>query len=275
MKLINKEKLPSLDLYILLAEFREKAENRKKLFKSFIDILLSALFFYFTIKFNVGFITCAIGFVLCSFYRFKELNNSGYSLKDLFKKNQEDEDELEKYYTYEYKEYLALTITEDENNYNKTVDAQLQSSFGNNCILGLDETVSVLASQVESYYNMYLMPKSVMTNNEWDTLFDSIFILFEEKEITSVFYQTMGAYLRDTLATILVKKRTTLSLSDFVDNINVINNLVADTTPVSFTEEDINILKRQIEICTEVHRIDGVRKSNVVNFNDYKKKTLK
>lgn len=284
MKLINKEKLPSLDLYIRLAEIREELDNwyhekkKDKKGSSKITLLMVLAFLLLLLGsfVNIAFMFGSFCLAVVGLYRVidgrNNLDNDDEDLEDF---EMDVETDLEKYYTDEYKEFLSHDLTEDEINYKEVVDAQLEASYDNNCILGLDETASVLASQVESYYDMYLLPKSVITSAEWDSLFDSVFDLFKEKEITSVFYQTMAAFLRDTLATVLVKKRPTLSLSNFVDNIHVINNLVEDSTPVSFTNEELNALKIRINASVEMHRVDNVRPSKIVNFAEYKKKRLK
>lgn len=284
MKLINKEKLPSLDLYIRLAEIREELDNwyhekkKDKKGSSKITLLMVLAFLLLLLGsfVNIAFMFGSFCLAVVGLYRVidgrNNLDNGDEDLEDF---EMDVETDLEKYYTDEYKEFLSHDLTEDEINYKEVVDAQLEASYDNNCILGLDETVSVLASQVERYYDMYLLPKSVITSAEWDSLFDNVFALFKEKEITSVFYQTMGAFLRDTLATVLVKKRPILSLSDFVDNIHVINDLVEDSTPVSFTSEELNVLKNRINASIEMHRVEKVKPCKIVNFADYKKKRLK
>lgn len=285
MKLINKEKLPSLDFYIWLAEFREESKkwdyeekkDKKESSKLTLLVALAFLLLFLGTFVNFAFMFGSFCLAVVGLYKVINARNNldNDEVEDLEDFEIDDTTDLEKYYTDEYKEFLSHDLTEDEFNYKKVVDDQIKKSYDENCILGLDETASVLASQVESYYDMYLLPKSVITSAEWDSLFDNVFALFKEKEITSVFYQTMGAFLRDTLATVLVKKRPILSLSDFVDNIHVINDLVEDSTPVSFTSEELNVLKNRINASIEMHRVEKVKPCKIVNFADYKKKRLK
>ena len=83
----------------------------------------------------------------------------------------------------------------------------------------------------------------------------------------------MGIYLRSTLARVLVFEGASLSLKDFIDNIDALVTSISYYSPVSLTDEEINNLKVKIQSGIIVHPVVASRKQKkVVQFSDYQKK---
>ena len=83
----------------------------------------------------------------------------------------------------------------------------------------------------------------------------------------------MGIYLRSTLARVLVFEGASLSLKDFIDNIDALVTSISYYSPISLTDDEVNNLKEKIQSGITVHRVITSRKSkNVVQFSDYQKK---
>ena len=244
MKLINREGIPSLDSYIELIKEEISVNKIKKnsiLFKK-----------------------------MCSKF-FKKISKNEDKLEG---ENFIQGKSIEDYYTDLYQEFVRSGgVSEDEERYRKVVTVQNSKYKDQFEILGLEETFAVLSKHIEVYYEAYRLPKSVITNSEWDTLFDSIFELFKSKEITNLYYQSMGIYLRSTLARVLVFEGASLSLKDFIDNIDALVTSISYYSPVSLTDEEINNLKVKIQSGIIVHPVVASRKQKkVVQFSDYQKK---
>lgn len=166
---------------------------------------------------------------------------------------------------------MSEEISEDERLYNKALKSQNDVRKDDSEILDLDETVSVISHHIEVYYNAYKLPKLKINSAEWDYFYNSIYEVFREKEITSVFYQIMSLYMRSVLSRILLEKREVLTVGVLLDYLETIAELIVYYTPEDMYPEELQKLKEKIlKECASTHKVIKTRKSKLVDLSSYR-----
>lgn len=301
MRLVNKRDVPNLDLYIQLAESEVYGNNFKvpmtKLNKRTIKRLIITFLPYLTLMGAWIAIGCSNNLlvIVASFYlgstsvsyltldkreNEKAWNNpdqKGISPEvDLCRmRNPHRQKSVSDYYRPNFKVYMESETSAEDKKYDEVASSQASVNQNHNEILNQEETISQISHEIDLYYDAYKLPKSVMTNKEWDALFDYTFELFKEKEITNVYYQSMAEFIRVVLGLVLVLDRNTLSLSDFANNLSYLKTVISHSTPVIISKKELNTLKQKLEGNIEVHEVKSVRNSKVIDFSEQKSRRLK
>lgn len=179
---------------------------------------------------------------------------------------------VEDYYTDRHKDLKGSKPSSEDIKYYHVVENQLEKNQDEEEVLGLEETSSQISEEMEAYYHLYKLPKSVITNEEWDVLFDSIFELFCKKGLVKHFYKHLSSFIRYSLANVLVLERTTLNMDDFVENLDYFEIITASEEE-KVTKDDIKDLQNKISKHIKSHRVtDSRKKAEILDFNQHKSK---
>lgn len=297
MRLVNKRNIPNLDAYIESAKmdlvkdnFSTSSNAIKKFIKRLVvfvgPTVLLLIAWLVTGLTNAALVIGALVYLwgsatVCSIKdgiknekTMKKMDEAGiteaFNLK--YDNSSITQKRVSDYYRQEFKEFMESNTADDEKKYIEIVSKQTEINQDSNEILTQEETISQITHEIDVYYDAYKLPKSVMQNEEWDTLFDNIFELMKEKEITNLYYQTVSEFIRIVLGRVLVSDQITLSLKNFTENIECIRDIIAYTTPVNITEEELADLKINIERGIIVHKVENVKNSKIIDFNQHKRK---
>ena len=132
------------------------------------------------------------------------------------------------FYTEAYKNYYARTHTEQNIKYEEAVKKQNAATnnikiYKEKKELSKEDSMYKIVRALDVYSKVYTLPPIVVSDEEWDKLFDEMYKLYDESYGVS-FYVFMLDLVKFTLASTLLENKEVINVNTFIDNIqNIID----------------------------------------------------
>lgn len=118
-----------------------------------------------------------------------------------------------------------------------------------------EESEKKVCEEINAYSQIYKIPNFVVSQNEWNTMLNTIYDYLESKNIACEYYEVLSEIVRITLANSLLKNRSQIDIYNFISDLNYL-------VYSEINSKDINVLKEQI--------ISKIQPSEIVDFCEYK-----
>lgn len=162
--------------------------------------------------------------------------------------------DFEKNYNEDYLEYLKNNKVNEEDN----VKLRLVNSSLN---FNLDEVKEKIIKELDIYTNAYKIPPIIISNREWDIIFEELYNSFQKKGKEKKFSDYMSLFLRRILVNGIIDKPKNIGYLEFVNSLDSILNVnVFDGV---FNKKDISNIKKKLLL--------NYKKTRVVDLNEYRK----
>lgn len=176
------------------------------------------------------------------------------------------------FFSEDYKQLLQAKIPENQTKYQEALEKQQEQrrkiiKLQEYDLRFLDEEGAKerLKKEIDVYTFAYDLPPLHISEEEWDIYFDTVYQLFQEKQMDLYFYDKTSEIIRITLASALVYKATEITIQDFSENLSLLN------TPSEEKEQESKIKKKDIKQAQKEIE-DKMKKKKIIDISAYIKK---
>lgn len=157
----------------------------------------------------------------------------------------------EDFYSEKMLQYLATKENKEESKYEQALNKQISNSniklynSDDNVSDSKDDVIDRIMYEIDAYCLGLNLPPIEISNNEWQIYFDTLYDVLCQRNAVYDFYNVISRLCRITLSNSLINKYEYLSIKDFVDSIEYLDNKFS-LFAISLTKSEITALKHML-----------------------------